>query len=262
MAATTDTEREGRWVVKASQASRDAINPVRGFEENLFKDVLKERRTDIEFIKLSIGDTAALPVHPAVPEAVKKVLESGGCTGYGHSRGLPETRAALARLYSPFTLDPRGLTAEDVIMANACSGALEMCVTVLTEPGQNVLVPSPGFGLYSCLAGSRGIKCHFYKLQADRGWEVDLADLERQIDSETAALIVNNPSNPCGSSYSQQHLLDILAIAERHRLPIIADEIYAWMTFPGSEFHMLSSLSRTVPILSCSSLSKRCVLVM
>ena len=55
MAATTDTEREGRWVVKASQGSRDAINPVRGFEENLFKDALKARRTDIEFIKLSIG---------------------------------------------------------------------------------------------------------------------------------------------------------------------------------------------------------------
>ena len=50
-------------------------------------------------------------------------------------------------------------------MTNACSGALETCLTVLTEPGQNILVPSPGFGLYSCLAGSRGIKCHFYRLQ-------------------------------------------------------------------------------------------------
>ena len=57
MAATTaDPQREkGRWVVKASQGSRDSINPVRGFEENIFKDVLKNRRTDIEFIKLSIG---------------------------------------------------------------------------------------------------------------------------------------------------------------------------------------------------------------
>ena len=63
----------------------------------------------------------------------------------------------------------------------------------------------------------------------DRAWEVDLGDLERQIDSNTAAIIVNNPSNPCGSCYSEQHLKDILSIAEKHRKPIIVDETYAWM---------------------------------
>ena len=66
-------------------------------------------------------------------------------------------------------------------------------------------------------------------VQKDREWEADLADLESKIDSNTAALIINNPSNPCGSSYSRQHLLDLLSIAERHHLPIIADETYAWM---------------------------------
>ena len=63
-------------------------------------------------------------------------------------------------------------------------------------------------------------------LQPERSWEVDLEDLERQIDDNTAAIIVNNPSNPCGSVYSRQHLLDILAVAEKHRVPIISDEIY------------------------------------
>ena len=77
------------------------------------------------------GDTTALPVHPAVPEAVKKVLELGGCTGYGHSRGLPETRAALARLYSPFTLDPRGLTAEV---------GIHISFSLETYEGENLLV--------------------------------------------------------------------------------------------------------------------------
>ena len=65
--------------------------------------------------------------------------------------------------------------------------------------------------------------------QPERSWEIDLEDLESKIDKTTAAIIVNNPSNPCGSSYSRQHLLDILALAERHHLPIIADETYAWM---------------------------------
>ena len=66
-------------------------------------------------------------------------------------------------------------------------------------------------------------------MQPERSWEVDLEDLERQIDVNTAAIIVNNPSNPCGSVYSRQHLLDILAVAERKKVPIVADEVYAGM---------------------------------
>ena len=58
---------------------------------------------------------------------------------------------------------------------------------------------------------------------------MDLSDLEKQLDSNVAAIVVNNPSNPCGSVYSRQHLLDILAVAEKHKVPIIADEVYADM---------------------------------
>ena len=67
------------------------------------------------------------------------------------------------------------------------------------------------------------------RTQPEKSWEVDLEDLERQIDDNTAAIIVNNPSNPCGSVYSRQHLLDILAVAEKKKVPIIADEVYAGM---------------------------------
>ena len=67
-------------------------------------------------------------------------------------------------------------------------------------------------------------------MQSDRGWEVDLEDLERQMnDKDVSALVVNNPSNPCGSVYSKEHLLDIIAIAEKYKVPIIVDEIYADM---------------------------------
>ena len=65
--------------------------------------------------------------------------------------------------------------------------------------------------------------------QPEQAWEVDLKDMESQIDANTAAIVVVNPSNPCGSVYSEQHLKDIVALAERRRLPIIADETYAWM---------------------------------
>lgn len=62
--------------------------------------------------------------------------------------------------------------------------------------------------------------------QADQGWEADLDDLEAQIDSKTRAILINNPNNPCGSVYSREHIAKILLIAEKHRLPIVADEVY------------------------------------
>ena len=65
--------------------------------------------------------------------------------------------------------------------------------------------------------------------QPKQSWEVDLEELERLIDHNTAAIVVNNPSNPCGSNYSKKHLEEILAIAEKHRIPIIADEVYHGM---------------------------------
>ena len=77
------------------------------------------------------------------------------------------------------------------------------------------------------------------------------------IDANTVSIVVTNPSNPCGSVYSKKHLLDILAVAERHFLPIIGDEIYDGMVFKGQQFYSLASLSKNVPILSCGGIAKR-----
>lgn len=81
--------------------------------------------------------------------------------------------------------------------------------------------------------------------------------MRSQIDDKTRAMIVNNPSNPCGSVYTADHLRDILDIASEFRVPIIADEIYEHFVFPGNEFHSMASLSDDVPILSCGGLTKR-----
>lgn len=86
---------------------------------------------------------------------------------------------------------------------------------------------------------------------------MDIEDLENQIDEDTAAIVVINPSNPCGSVYNKEHLYEILDVASRNHLPIIADEIYEHFVFSGNEFTALSSLSKDVPIISCGGLTKR-----
>jgi len=82
-----------------------------------------------------------------------------------------------------------------------------------------------------------------------------LKHLESLINSNTRAIIVNNPSNPCGSVYSKEHLISILAIADKHHIPIIADEIYGGIVFEGT-FHQIASLTKTVPVLTVGGLAK------
>lgn len=134
--------------------------------------------------------------------------------------------------------------------------ALEMCFRVLAEPGDNILIPRPCFIYKTWMAGCKIID-RLYNLDPSKDWDIDLQHMESQIDEKTKAIVINNPSNPCGSIYSKDHIIDILKIAERHQIPIIADEVYEHFVFPGNEYHSISSLSKNVPVLSCSGLTKR-----
>lgn len=87
-----------------------------------------------------------------------------------------------------------------------------------------------------------------------------MKDLEAQIDENTKAILVNNVGNPCGNVFSKKHILDILAVAERNGLILISDDIYEHFVFPGVEYHSFASLSKNVPILSCSGLTKRFIM--
>lgn len=132
-----------------------------------------------------------------------------------------------------------------------------MCIAVLGHPGSNILLPKPGFPLYQTLCCSFNVQVKFYKLNADRGWEIDLEDLDSLIDEKTAAIVYNNPSNPAGSVYSRKHISDFLEVAEKHRVPVIADEIYGDLVFSGEKFIPSASLATEVPILTCGGTTKR-----
>lgn len=110
-------------------------------------------------------------------------------------------------------------------MCSGCSAALEYCILALCDRGQNLLVPRPGFCLYQTLAEGLDIEIRYYDLLPERQWEADLRQLESLIDEKTGALLINNPSNPCGSVFNHKHLEELLDICERNYLPIIADEV-------------------------------------
>ena len=108
------------------------------------------------------------------------------------------------------------------MIASGCSGALDIAISGLLNPGDNILLPTPGFPLYQVISQVHRIECQFYRLCPEQGWQVDLEHLESLINAKTRAIVINNPSNPCGSVFSIEHLQAILAIAEQYKLPIIA----------------------------------------
>ncbi|KAJ1967578.1 hypothetical protein IWQ62_001770 [Dispira parvispora] len=272
-----NTKRRSQWsTIPSSQTARNTVNPIRAVVEKMQRARIEweESQKSHSFsvrgkpqapISLSIGDPTVFgnfKTHPAVNDAVLNQLNSYQANGYAPSYGIPTARAAVAR---KFHTPDAPLTPDDVILTSACSGALEMAIGSLADPGQNILVPLPGFPLYKTLAQSRGVDIREYRLLPERNWEVDLADFESLIDDNTAAVIINNPSNPCGSVFSRTHLLAILAVCERNHVPIIADEIYADIVFDSSAtegsienvFYPISSLTQTVPILTVGGLAKQ-----
>lgn len=148
---------------------------------------------------------------------------------------------------------------QDIILTSGCSSALDLCIGALANEGDNILLPTPGFSLYKTLCDHKGIECRFYRLDAEKNWEADLEDMRSLIDENTKAILVNNPSNPCGSVFSRHHITEILKVAEEFCLPIIADEIYAHMTFEKDLFVSTAELTNTVPILAVGGIAKQYV---
>jgi len=219
-------------------------------------------------VPLSLGDPTVfgnLPPSSILAEAAASAATSAKYNGYVNACGTQDARVAISAYHSTpeCTFAP-----DDVVVASGCSGALELALTALLDPGTNLLVPAPGFPLYEVIANSHGAGVKPYRLDPNTGWECDLADIESQVrsdeersdsnkppttfhsslrssqvDENTRGVLINNPSNPCGSVFSEAHLGDIIRLAAKLRLPIIADEVYGGMTFGDVEYVPLSLVS-------------------
>ncbi|KAJ3091615.1 hypothetical protein HK102_014101, partial [Quaeritorhiza haematococci] len=247
------TRSNNTWSVPASVVAKRTSNPIR----NIVDQLKIKPNPSKQFISLALGDPTVfdnLKTSDVVVNEVEKQVKSFKSNGYPPSVGYEQARDAIARQFS----SPEApLTSKDVIITSGCSGALDLCIGVLANEGQNVLLPRPGFPLYQTLSESKGIEVRFYDLLPEESWAIDLAHVASLIDEKTAAIVINNPSNPCGSVFTEKHVKDILTLCDKYKLPIIADEIYADMVFSDVKFQFMARLTTTVPILSVGGLAKR-----
>ncbi|CAD6258797.1 unnamed protein product [Miscanthus lutarioriparius] len=177
-------------------------------------------------LTLGSGDPTASPCFRPPPEAedaIVEALRSGKHNGYSPTVGVLPARRAIAEYLSrdlSYQLSP-----DNIYLTAGCCQAIEVIISVLAQPGSNVLLPKPGFPLYESRTMFSNLEARHFNLIPDRGWEADLESLEALADENTVAMVIINPSNPCGSVYSYDHLAKIMETARKLGIIIIADEV-------------------------------------
>ncbi len=215
------------------------------------------RREGRRMLYLNIGDPNPFGFRPPehILEAVFTAMRAN-LNGYAPSDGIDEAVGAINR-----DATARGITPiVHTWVGSGCSEVIDMALSALVNPGENVLTPSPGYPLYTALLAKLGADNRGYHLDEDRGWQPDVDDIARLIDDKTRAIVVINPNNPTGGVASEATLRKIVELAIAHNLVIFADEIYDRLLFDGAKHIPLGSLDPRACVLNLCGLSKNWVL--
>ena len=156
---------------------------------------------------------------------------------------------AFPKLWKPFAAKrPQGNPQRpERVYHSGVSEAVDLCLAALVNPGENVLTPRPEYPLYWAVLAKLGAELNTYALDEGSGWEPDLDDMARRVNSRTRAIVVINPNNPTGSLYSRRMLEAVAELARDHNLVVFADEIYDKLTLEGE--HVSSAgLAPDVPV--------------
>ena len=202
---------------------------------------------------LNIGDPVlfGFQTPPHLIEAVERAMRDGR-NGYTPAAGVPEARAAVAADF-----EARGLaTSPDrIVLTAGASEGIDLALSVLVDPGDEVLVSVPTYPLYTGVLGKLGARAVYYRTDPAEGWQPDVAHVESLITPRTRALVVIDPNNPTGAVYTRENRLALLDLAERYNVVLISDEGYTDLAYDG-RVAPLGSFNPDAPVISFSSLSK------
>ncbi len=207
-----------------------------------------------EIIKLNLGNPAPFGLE-APPDVVSDVVKHiGDAQGYSDARGIYSARFAVAQFFERRGV--LGLSADDVFLGNGVSELIVMSLQALLNTGDEVLVPSPDYPLWTGAVSLCGGKAVHYRCAEEEGWAPDLDHVTSQITTRTRALVIINPNNPTGAVYSREVLLGLLELARKHGLLVLTDEIYDQILYDGAVHHSAASLAPDLLVLTLGGLSK------
>ena len=230
--------------------------------ENVLYDVrgpVLEEATRMEergmrILKLNIGNPA--PFGFNAPEEVIQDMRDNivHSQGYSDSRGIFAARKAIMQ-YAQIKKIP-GVTMKDIYTGNGASELIQLSLNALLNNGDEVLIPSPDYPLWTACTNLAGGKAVHYICDEQSEWYPDIQDIESKITPKTKALVIINPNNPTGALYPKEILEQLVDIARRHELVLFSDEMYDRLVMDGLEHISTASLAPDLFCVTFSGLSK------
>jgi alanine-synthesizing transaminase len=202
---------------------------------------------------LNIGDPSPFgfktPAH--LIEAVERAMRDQH-NGYTPSPGILEAREAVA---DDFTARGVPTVPDRVLLTSGTSEGIELTLGAIVDEGSEVLVPTPTYPLYTAVLAKLGARAVYYRTDPSRDWQPDVDHLRSLVSSKTRAVVIINPNNPTGAVYPHETRLQLIDLAERLGIVLLADEVYGDLAYDGP-VPALASLNPDAPVISYSSLSK------
>ena len=220
------------------------------------KNMLEAQRMEAagqRILKLNIGNLK--PFGFNAPDSVVRsmIAHLPESEGYSDSHGIYSARTAVANHYQSYGLD---VDVPQVMLGNGVSELISMVLQALINPGDEILIPTPDYPLWTGQATLTGGRAVHYLTDETNGWAPDLDDIREKITPATRAIVVINPNNPTGAVYRKEILQGIVDIAREHDLIILSDEIYEKIIYDGEHVHIAKLAGDDVLCLTFSGLSK------
>jgi alanine-synthesizing transaminase len=237
--------------IRASARLADVRYEIRG---DLARRAGELEAAGVDIAKLNIGNPSLFGF--AVPDHVRLAIEANlaRSEAYCHQKGIESARAAIVE-----QLHAHGIAAahpDRIFIGNGVSELIDLALRALLDPGDEVLLPSPDYPLWSAATTLNGGRAVYYACPATRAHLPDADEIEAAVTPRTRALVVINPNNPTGAVYPRALLERLVDIAARHRLVLLSDEIYDEIVYDAAPFVPLASLAGDVPCLTFDGLSK------
>ena len=237
--------------VPVSSRLGDVRYEIRGALSRRARELEAEGR---QIVRLNIGNPGlfgfAVPAH--LRETIAAHLPQS--EAYCHQQGLQQAREAIAARES--ARGAIGAHADNVFIGNGVSELIDLTLRALLNSGEEVLLPSPDYPLWSAATVLNGGRARYYPCPAARGHLPDPDEIEALITPRTRVLVLINPNNPTGAVYPRELLQALVQIAERHRLLLLSDEIYDGILYDDARFHPLAPLAGDTPCITYGGLSK------
>ncbi|GAB3131165.1 pyridoxal phosphate-dependent aminotransferase [Tsukamurella serpentis] len=206
-------------------------------------------------LKLNIGNPATFGFE--APDSIVRDMIHALPTsqGYSESQGIASARRAVVTRYEEVPDFPY-FDIGDVYLGNGVSELITMTLQALLDNGDEVLIPAPDYPLWTAMTSLSGGTPVHYLCDEDNGWNPSVEDIEAKITDRTKAIVVINPNNPTGAVYSRETLQQIVEVARRHSLLVLADEIYDRILYDGAQHISIAELAPDLLVMTFNGLSK------